>query len=532
MSRAVQIQRSEMRIGRNGNGIGTITLAPKAPAASGGLTIHRKEATSIPEPPPLAAGANHSTIITANGKQLVLAIHPLAEIIPGLPADEFARLVDHFRKIIGNVEPILTSGAFGNGDSQKILERDRYLACKAAGVTLRFRPWDGNGSLAETVARLNLPRLHLTDSQRAAVAVPIAEQISAEQTATRLSGLRQGNSCFASKDAIPAIPSVVLKIARRASDRESAVGEGADCYDRARQIAANICHVSSAYVGLAAQIKRDLPEVFEHVRLGEVNLSVARILLQKNKSLRGLGPGAPGVENDRRKATDDLILTGDCIREMQKLPRRKYQIIFADPPYNNGFHYDADPTGDKLSDSDYLRWTERWMWEAAQLLAPNGSMFVLIDDRYDDFFGTKLRAIRDPSLHRRGKIFWWEEFASHQTTKFTNAMRFIHYFTRSEKDFVWNGDAILVPSKRQTVYGDHKRANPEGKVPANVWPVPRLAANSRSRSLIGMIHSHRTGAPPTVNPSRRGASGPISRAGSSSSSTPSLPPPSGKVLGS
>ena len=49
--------------------------------------------------------------------------------------------------------------------------------------------------------------------------------------------------------------------------------------------------------------------------------------------------------------------------------------------------------------------------------------------------------------------------------------------------------------------------------------------------MIGTIQSHRTGSPSTENPDRSGAGGPASPDGSSSSSTPSYPPPRGKVPG-
>src|ERR1700722_1471688 len=48
---------------------------------------------------------------------------------------------------------------------------------------------------------------------------------------------------------------------------------------------------------------------------------------------------------------------------------------------------------------------------------------------------------------------------------------------------------------------------------------------------MGTIHSQRTGSPSTENPDRSGTGGPVRPEGSSSSSTPSNPPPSGKVDG-
>ena len=66
-----------------------------------------------------------------------------------------------------------------------------------------------------------------------------------------------------------------------------------------------------------------------------------------------------------------------------------------------------------------------------RLLSPSGSLFVLIDDRYSDFFGTVLRG-SGPRARRRNTIIWWEQFSNHQIKNFSHAARFIRYYTRSE----------------------------------------------------------------------------------------------------
>jgi DNA modification methylase len=207
-----------------------------------------------------------------------------------------------------------------------------------------------------------------------------------------------------------------------------------------------------------------------------MNLSQARIRVHKNDSLKKIERASEGSGPVRRKASNDLVICGDCLREMDKLPDGKFQLIFADPPYNNGTKYDADPTGDRMKDRDYHSWCKHWMSECARLLSPNGSLFIVIDDEHDDFFGLILRTLKDPPLYRRKKIVWWEEFGQGQKGNFGNAARYLHYFTRGAKGFVWNPERILEPSKRETVYHDSRRA-PEGRVPANVWAIARQTGN-------------------------------------------------------
>jgi hypothetical protein len=73
----------------------------------------------------------------------------------------------------------------------------RYLACLAAGITPRFRQWQGKGSVVKWVRRKNLIRRHMTASQRAIVAESleklIAEEIAATTQSRHASTDRVGN---------------------------------------------------------------------------------------------------------------------------------------------------------------------------------------------------------------------------------------------------------------------------------------------------------------------------------------------------
>lgn len=54
---------------------------------------------------------------------------------------------------------------------------------------------------------------------------------------------------------------------------------------------------------------------------------------------------------------------------------QKYDLIFADPPFNLGKQY---PSGmdDALSESDYKIWCETWMEKCIYALKPGGSLFI------------------------------------------------------------------------------------------------------------------------------------------------------------
>lgn len=94
-----------------------------------------------------------------------MKFHPLAEIFPLMEGEEFERLSADI-KLNGLLEPIWTYEG-------KILDgRNRWLACKDAGVEPKTREYRGHNPVAFVIA-MNIERRHLTPSQRAAVAVEI-----------------------------------------------------------------------------------------------------------------------------------------------------------------------------------------------------------------------------------------------------------------------------------------------------------------------------------------------------------------------
>src|SRR5439155_19851947 len=60
----------------------------------------------------------------------------------------------------------------------------------------------------------------------------------------------------------------------------------------------------------------------------------------------------------------------------------------------------------------------------------------------------------------------------------------ILYFTKDEKNFTFNADAVRVPSARQTTYND-RRANAKGKRPDVVWFLRPQEAQASGLSFFG-----------------------------------------------
>jgi len=87
--------------------------------------------------------------------------HPVCGLLPLMQGREFEALVADVREN-GLREAILLD------PSGQILDgRNRYRACREAGVEPAFLTWDGDGSALDLVLSRNVHRRQLTERQRA-----------------------------------------------------------------------------------------------------------------------------------------------------------------------------------------------------------------------------------------------------------------------------------------------------------------------------------------------------------------------------
>ena len=170
------------------------------------------------------------------------------------------------------------------------------------------------------------------------------------------------------------------------------------------------------------------------------------------------------------------IICGDCIEVLGKIEEPFADIIFADPPFNIGYKYDK--YYDKVKKKNYIAWTKDWMRACKKVLKPNGSFYIAIGDDY----AANIKIIADElGLFMRNWIIWHYSFGQQMKNKFARSHTHIFYFVNDKKDFIFNDEDVRVISDRQKKYRD-KRANPEGKMPDDVWDeYPRLCGTFDER---------------------------------------------------
>ena len=162
------------------------------------------------------------------------------------------------------------------------------------------------------------------------------------------------------------------------------------------------------------------------------------------------------------------IILGDCLTVLPTLPQAR--MIFADPPDNLGVKY-ADGVTDKRD--DYIDWLCT-LWSSVYAHQPAVFWF----SHYYKHTIPLLRRIPTFGGYVVRQFTWRYTFGQHQEVDCGNGYRPILRF--SAPGTIWHTNDIRIPSARLEKYGD-KRANPEGRVPDDVWDFPRICGTFKER---------------------------------------------------
>ena len=246
-----------------------------------------------------------------------MPFHPLAKLFPLLVGPEFAELVEDLKRN-GLREPIRTLEG-------KILDgRNRYRACKEAGVKPRFLELNGDGPPLEYVLSVNLRRRHLNESQRAMVGARLKPLFEEEARQRKLSGKR--------------------------ADLSANLRQG-----RSSESAAALASVSARSVETAtAVLKRGASELIELVESGKVAVDqagyLAKLPKREQKDIIAKGKSeiafaAKRVQNQLRekRGEENFSRFYKKVQPLKELGR--YSVILADPPwpYEHSESFSRDP---------------------------------------------------------------------------------------------------------------------------------------------------------------------------------------------
>lgn len=151
----------------------------------------------------------------------------------------------------------------------------------------------------------------------------------------------------------------------------------------------------------------------------------------------------------------NTIIAGDCVAEMEKLPKASVDVIFSDPPYNLQLEGDlhrpdqskvdaVDDAWDQFSSfAAYDAFTRAWLLAARRVLKPNGTIWVI--GSYHNIFrvGT---IMQDLNFWMLNDVIWRKAnpMPNFRGRRFTNAHETMIWASRNQdaKGYTFNYDAL------------------------------------------------------------------------------------------
>jgi DNA modification methylase len=243
-----------------------------------------------------------------------LEFHPLANIFPLMEGEAFASLVADIRDQ-GLEEPVVLLDG-------KILDgRNRYRACREAGVEYRCETYTGSDPLGYVISK-NLHRRHLDESQRAMVAAKLAT-LRDGQRADLVEGLPIGRA------------SELLNVGERSVARARGVQE------HGTPELVQAVERGNVKVSAAADIATEsLERQREILAQGEDQILAAAKAIRARRAEQS---HAARIEKLARIAGANLptdqrfpvvrVLTGDCRDVLRTLPDASVHCVVTSPPY-------------------------------------------------------------------------------------------------------------------------------------------------------------------------------------------------------
>lgn len=170
--------------------------------------------------------------------------------------------------------------------------------------------------------------------------------------------------------------------------------------------------------------------------------------------------------------TKNKIICGDSFQVLQKLPKEKFDLLFADPPYNLSKNFGKN-SFKQTSIREYEKWLDSWLADCVKLLKPNSSLYICGDWRSS----SAIQRIGMKYFTLRNRITWEREKGRGAKTNWKNSSEDIWFFTVSD-DYYFDVEAVKLKRKVIAPYKENgkpkdwkesKNGNFRITSPSNLW---------------------------------------------------------------
>lgn len=171
------------------------------------------------------------------------------------------------------------------------------------------------------------------------------------------------------------------------------------------------------------------------------------------------------------------LYLGDSVKILSSglIPKGSVNLIFADPPYNIKKKF-AQGVISWPSDEKYVDWCKTWLDSCIDLLADNGSFYLMGATQFMPYLDIYLRE----KIEIKSRIIWSYDSSGVQAKSHYGSLYEPILFMVKNKDYVFNADDIRVEAKTGSERNlmDYRKDPPQPynttKIPGNVWEFSRV----------------------------------------------------------
>ena len=172
------------------------------------------------------------------------------------------------------------------------------------------------------------------------------------------------------------------------------------------------------------------------------------------------------------RAARNKIVCGDAFDLLGRLPEARFDLLFADPPYNLTKAFGKETFRNRTSD-EYEVWLDSWLSLCVPLLRPTASVYICGDWRS----GAAIQRVGAKYFKLQNRITWEREKGRGAKANWKNTAEDIWFFTVSDK-FTFNLDDVKVRRKVLAPYKENGapkdwEAEADGNYrdthPSNIW---------------------------------------------------------------
>lgn len=181
---------------------------------------------------------------------------------------------------------------------------------------------------------------------------------------------------------------------------------------------------------------------------------------------------------DVLKLNESLILHGDALAMLAKIPDNSVSLVLSSPPYNIGKSYER---GMFKSLNDYEKWMDSLIEKILEKVKPDGHICWQVGNYVRNGSIIPLDYLFFPMFERRGcflrnRIIWKFNFGLHAQRRFSGRYETLLWFSKSDT-YKFNLDPVRVPqlypgkrhSKGKGARAGQPSGNPLGKNPSDYW---------------------------------------------------------------